>query len=97
VRDRKVDLPVAYTPVRLCGYGKREKERLKIIRTLVVEPPDGHIARLAGTAIGLVGAGVVDALIMASASLRGDTVYSSDMAGLARLRDVFPGVELEHV
>jgi hypothetical protein len=90
---------VATTPVIAEWWrkGKREKERMRILRTLLVEPPDGYVARLAGAAIGLVAAGVVDALVMASASLRGDTVYTSDMDDLARLREVFPGVELERV
>ncbi|HEV3191229.1 MAG TPA: PIN domain-containing protein [Polyangiaceae bacterium] len=90
---------VATTPVIAEWWrnGKREKERIRILRTLVVEPPDGYVARLAGAAIGLVAADVVDALVMASASLRGDTVYTCDMDDLARLRDVFPGVQLERV
>ena len=90
---------VATTPVIAEWWrkGKREKERMKLLRTFVVEPPDAYIARLAGAAIGLVGAGVVDALVMASASLRGDTVYTSDMRDFERLRDVFPNVHLEPV
>jgi len=77
--------------------GKREKERAQILRTLLIEPPDVHVARLAGEAIGLVRATVVDALVMAAASIRGDTVYTSDLGDLEHLRDVFPGVELEAV
>lgn len=90
---------VATTPVvaEWWRLGKREKERTKILRTLLLEPPDGHVARLAGAAIGRVGAGVVDALVMASASIRGDTVFTSDLPDLERLREVFPGVELEPV
>jgi hypothetical protein len=77
--------------------GKREKARVSILRTLVLEPPDPDVARLAGAAIGQVGGGVVDALVMASASLRGDTVYTSDMEDLVRLGAVFSNVELVHV
>jgi predicted nucleic acid-binding protein len=77
--------------------GRREKERLKILRTLVLDPPDGHVARLAGASIGSTGAGVVDAIVMACASLRGDTVYTSDMPDLERLAFVFPNVLLERV
>jgi hypothetical protein len=88
---------VATTPVIAEWWrkGKRERDRMRILRTLVVEPPDGYVARLAGAAIGLVAAGVVDALVMASASLRGDTVYTSDMDDLARLQEIFPSVQLE--
>jgi predicted nucleic acid-binding protein len=90
---------VAITPVIAEWWraGKREKERLKILRTLVLEPPDDYVARLAGIAIGRVAAGVVDALVMASASLRSDTVYTSDMRDFERLHHVFSGVHLERV
>ncbi len=77
--------------------GKREKQRIQILRTLVIEPPDLHVARIAGEAIGLVQATVVDALVMAAASLRGDTVYTSDLGDLERLLEVFPSVELAAV
>jgi hypothetical protein len=46
---------------------------------------------LAGIAVGLVrGAGTIDAIVMASASLRGDTVYSSDPDDLAMLQASVP-------
>ena len=35
-----------------------------------------------------------DAVVMASAALRGDLVYTSDMSDLERLRPVFPSVRL---
>ncbi len=76
--------------------GKREKARLRILRALLLEPPNEHVARLAGEAVGLVGAGVVDALVMAGASIHGDTVYTSDTGDLERLKDVFPNVEVLH-
>jgi len=90
---------VAITPVIAEWWrrGKREKARGHILRTLVMEPPDAHVARLAGEAIGLVQATVVDALVMAAASVRSDTVYTSDLGDLQRLLDVFPSVELEPV
>ena len=77
--------------------GRREKERLRILRTLVLEAPDGHVARLAGEAVGQVAAGVVDALVMAAASLRGDVVYTADMDDMQRLLLAFPEVRLERV
>jgi predicted nucleic acid-binding protein len=77
--------------------GKREKQRAQLLRTLVIEPPDLRVAVLAGEALGLVEATLVDALVMAAASLRSDTVYTSDLGDLTRLLDVFPTVELEPV
>jgi len=71
--------------------GAREKERTAILRAVRVEALGEDVARLAGIAVGLVpGAGTIDAIVMASASLRGDTVYTSDPDDLARLRDRVP-------
>jgi rRNA-processing protein FCF1 len=90
---------VAPTPVIAEWWrrGRREKERLRILRTLVQEPPDAHVAKLAGVAIGEVSAGVVDALVMAAASIRCDVVYTSDLDDMERLLEVFPDVPLERV
>lgn len=96
----KHDYPmVAITPVIAEWWrrGKREKERASLLRTLVIEPPDRHVARLAGEAIGAVQATVVDALVMAAASIRSDTVYTSDVGDLEQLLEVFPMVELAQV
>lgn len=68
--------------------GAREKQRAEILRAVRIEPLDARVARLAGVAVGLVpGAGTIDAIVMASASLRDDTVYTSDPDDLAALRD----------
>ena len=77
--------------------GKREKERAQILRTLIVEPPSDHIARLAGIAVGLIGAGVVDAIVMASASMRGGLVYTSDVDDFERLTEIFRNVQVESI
>jgi predicted nucleic acid-binding protein len=71
--------------------GAREKERTAILRAVRVEALGTYVARLAGIAVGLVpDAGTIDAIVMASASLRGDTVYTSDPDDLAMLRDRVP-------
>src|SRR5262245_54549990 len=90
---------VAPTPVIAEWWreGRGEKERRRLLRTLLEEPPDGRVARLAGTAIGRIGASVVDALVMAAASIHGDTVYTSDVEDLERLLEVFPGVRVQPV
>jgi predicted nucleic acid-binding protein len=77
--------------------GKREKERAQILRTLAVEPPSDHVARLAGIAVGLIGASVVDAIVMASASMRGGLVYTSDVDDFERLTEVFRNVQVEPI
>lgn len=80
--------------------GSKEKERAHILRTVIVEPVSGYVARLAGAALTLVaGAQTIDALVMASASLRGrEVVYTSDPDDLMRLRDgvrAFSAVRIE--
>lgn len=71
--------------------GRLEKERLAILRSLQVEMLGERVARLAGAALGRTpGAGAIDAIVMASAALRGDTVYTSDPNDLTSLRDANP-------
>jgi predicted nucleic acid-binding protein len=71
--------------------GVREKERAILLRSLRVEPLVDYVARLAGVAVGSVrGAGAIDAIVMASASLRGDIVYTSDPGDLAKLQASVP-------
>jgi predicted nucleic acid-binding protein len=71
--------------------GHREKERAILLRSVRVEPLFEQVAKLAGTALGLVqGAGAVDAIVMASAAVRGDTVYTSDARDLVALQARVP-------
>jgi predicted nucleic acid-binding protein len=95
------EVPIVVPTVVIAEWwrrGAREKERFEILRAVRIEALGLHIARLAGIAVGLVpGAGTIDAIVMASASLRGDTVYTSDPDDLARLRDgvaEFAGVQI---
>ena len=72
--------------------GHREKERVVLLRSLRVEPLVERIARIAGAALGRTrGARAIDAIVMASAALRGDTVYTSDPGDLSALKDANPG------
>lgn len=71
--------------------GYRSKERATLLRAVRVESLTQPLARLAGEALGLVpGATPIDAIVMASASLRADTVYTSDPRDLLALRDGVP-------
>jgi hypothetical protein len=66
------------------GGGRREG----ILGMFDVEPLSERLAKLTGEALAAVkGATVVDAMVMVSAALRGDVVYTSDEADLVRLRD----------
>lgn len=73
----------------------RSDTREAILRAVRVEETTTALARLAGEALTEVpGAGAIDALVMASAARRGDVVYTSDFADLARLQAYFPTVRL---
>ena len=66
-----------------------------ILAAMLLEPMSLALARAAGEAIAAVrGATVVDAIVMASAALRGDMVWTSDMDDLGRLAPYFPEVRL---
>src|SRR5438094_145402 len=66
--------------------GRGSKLRAQILRALRVEPLEVHLAKMAGDAMGRVrGASPIDAIVMASASLRSDVVYTSDPDDLQRL------------
>lgn len=77
--------------------GKREKERAAILRAFKFEAPTLHVARLAGFAMGVVGAGLGDALVMAGASVHGDVVYTSDVEDFLRLGNIFPRVVIVRI
>ena len=73
----------------------RSDAREAILRAVRVEETTTALARLAGEALAEVpGAGTIDAFVMASAARRGDVVYTSDFADLARLQAYCPTVRL---
>ncbi|MCL2776436.1 MAG: hypothetical protein FWD73_00420 [Polyangiaceae bacterium] len=72
--------------------GRREKERERILRAFLFDTPTLQIAKLAGVAMGMVGASLGNALVMASASIQGDVVYTSNFYDFLRLNAVFPSV-----
>jgi predicted nucleic acid-binding protein len=62
-----------------------------------VEPVDEALARTAGEVLGELRLGrehTIDAIVMASAAQRGDTVYTSDFDDMARLATKFPSVRV---
>ena len=73
----------------------RSDLREDIVASIHVEPLTAAIAKVAGEAIARVkGATPVDAIVMASAALRGDLVYTSDVDDLERLRSHFRTVRV---
>ena len=73
----------------------RTDVREAILASVTIEPLTDPIAKLAGEAIAATaGATTIDAIVMASAATRGDTVYTSDFHDLERLREFFPAVRV---
>ena len=62
-----------------------------------VEAVDETLARIAGEVLGELRLGrehTIDAIVMASAAQRGDTLYTSDFDDMARLATRFPSVRV---
>jgi predicted nucleic acid-binding protein len=88
----RITVPVAVVTEWWRG---RTDARQLILDSLTVEPLSERIAKLAGEAIaGVRGATAIDAMVMASAALRGGVVYTSDVDDLERLRHHFPTVRV---
>jgi hypothetical protein len=83
-------IPIVVPTVVVADWWRRgvgEKFRATVLRAVVVEPLGVQVAKLAGVAVGQVpGAGTIDAVVMASAALRGDVVYTSDVSDLTALQ-----------
>lgn len=73
----------------------RSDVRDYIRRSVVVEPMDETLARVAGEALAAVdGATVIDSIVVASAARRGDVILTSDPDDLVRLAAYFGGVRV---
>jgi predicted nucleic acid-binding protein len=73
------------------GFGRKHRD---ILAPMFVEPTSERVAKAAGLALSLASASVVDAIVMASAALRGDVVFTSDLDDLSSLQRHFPAVRL---
>jgi hypothetical protein len=90
--DVRITVPA---PVILEWWRGRTDLRDEILASVDVEPLDTGLAQLAGEAQAAVrGATAVDSAVMASASRRGDLVYTSDLEDLLRLQAFFPAVRV---
>jgi predicted nucleic acid-binding protein len=89
-------LPVVPAAVYAEWWRGRTDMREEILAMLVVEDMPPSLCRAAGEALGAVrGSSLADALVMASAALRGGgVVYTTDMDDLRRLQRHFPTVLL---
>jgi hypothetical protein len=92
-------LPVVPAVVYVEWWRGRTDVREEILAALLVEGMPPSLCRAAGEALGAVrGASLADAVVMASAALRGGgIVYTSDVDDLQRLQRHFPTVRVLHV
>jgi len=75
--------------------GRPSRQMAMLLGGVTVESVDDEIARVAGEAMAAIsGATTVDALVMASAALRGGIVYTSDVPDFQRLGRHFPAVRV---
>lgn len=75
--------------------GSRSARVARLLRACVIEALSERIARKAGEAVAVTrGAGVIDALVMASAAQRLDLVLTSDAGDLRRLCTAIPGARV---
>jgi predicted nucleic acid-binding protein len=91
---RRGFLPVVPAAVYAEWWRGRSDIREEILAAVIVEDMPPLLCRAAGEALGKVrGSSLVDAVVMASAALRGGgVVYTSDVDDLTRLTHHFPTV-----
>lgn len=75
--------------------GPRSARIARLLEACTIEPLFDELARSAGETLAKVkGAGVVDAIVMASAAARDDRVVTSDGNDFERLKVKFPAVRI---
>jgi predicted nucleic acid-binding protein len=93
---RRGEVPIVPAVVYVEWWRGRTDVREDLLAAVLVEAMAPALCRAAGEALGAVrGATLVDAVVMASAALRGGgVVYTSDADDLGRLQRHFPTVRL---
>ena len=91
---RRGFLPIVPAVVYVEWWRGRSNIREEVLAAVVVEDMPPSLCRAAGEALGAVkGSTIADAIVMASAALRGGgVVYTSDVDDLKRLQRHFPTV-----
>jgi predicted nucleic acid-binding protein len=91
---RRGILPIVPAVVYVEWWRGRSDVREEILAAVVVEDMPAGLCRAAGEALGAVrGSSLADAVVMASAALRGGgVVYTADVDDLVRLQRHFPTV-----
>ncbi len=89
-------LPVVPAVVYVEWWRGRSDDREEILDSVLVEGMEPALCRAAGEALGSIrGATLADAVVMASAALRGGgVVYTSDISDFRHLQRHFPTVRV---
>jgi len=89
-------LPVTIPSVVVAEWYREQRDANRVLALAkTVEPVTEALAQLAGAALRATkGSNAIDAVVMASASRRGDVVYTSDVRDLLAFADVFPAVRV---
>jgi predicted nucleic acid-binding protein len=93
---RRGFLPIVPAVVFVEWWRGRSDIREEILAAVIIEEMPPALCRAAGEALGAVrGSSLADAVVMASAALRGGgVVYTSDVDDLKRLQRHFPTVHV---
>jgi predicted nucleic acid-binding protein len=93
---RRGFLPIVPAVVYAEWWRGRTDVREELLAAVIVEGMPPSLCRAAGEALGAVrGSSLADAVVMASAALRGGgVVYTADRGDLERLQDHFPTVRV---
>jgi predicted nucleic acid-binding protein len=88
--------PISVPAAVLTEWWRGGARQARVRKVFKVDPLDEHVAEAAGVALGAVpGATAVDAIVMASAAVSGDIVYTTDFEDMARLQQMhFRGVRV---
>ena len=94
-----VGIPLVAPTVAVAGWWRgRSDAREEILGTLVVEPLDEELSKMAGEAMAVVRRSTLaDTVVMASAARSGGVVLTSDFDDLRRLQAHFPNVRVLEV
>jgi predicted nucleic acid-binding protein len=95
-QNRGFDLTVPTAVVAEVWRGGSRSARISmLLAACVIEPLSQPMARAAGEGLAAVaGGGTIDAIVMASAATRSDTVLTSDPSDLRRLQKAFTNVRV---
>lgn len=91
---RTGEVTITVPAVVLTEWWRGTAQQAQLLEGVVIEPTTERIAKQAGLAITKLGSTSVDAIVMTSAALRGDVVWTSDISDMQRLQSVYPNVRL---